>query len=50
MKLDEMYARMSSIPLKAAQKHIGLKVVGIAGWRWMTKVINDKLKEGEEVY
>ena len=31
MKVDKMYARMSAILLKAAQKHIGLKAEGMAG-------------------
>ena len=49
MNVYEMYARMSAILLKAAQKHIGLKVVGMAGRCWMMKQINDKLKEREDV-
>ena len=39
-----MYACMSVILLKAAQKSIGLKSVRMAGRCWMTKEINDKLK------
>ena len=31
MKVDDMHARMSAILLKAAEKHIGLKAVGMAG-------------------
>ena len=44
-----MYVHMSAILLKAAQEHIGLKVVGMVGRGWMTKKINDKLKDREEV-
>ena len=40
---------VSAIPLKASQKHIGLKTVGMAGWCWMIEHVNDKLKEREEV-
>ena len=49
MKVDKVYALMSAILLKAAQKHIGLKAVGMVGRCWMMKEINDKLKEREEV-
>ena len=48
MKVDEMYARMSAIPLKAVHKHIGLKAVGMAGWCWITKEINERLKERQK--
>ena len=40
---------MSAILLKAAQKHIGMKVVGMVGRCTMTKEINDNLKEREVV-
>ena len=40
---------MSAIPLKAAEKHIELKALGLAGRCWMTEEINNKLKEREEV-
>ena len=49
MKVDEMHARMSAILLKAAQRHNGLKAVLMDGRCWMTKEINDKLKERQEV-
>ena len=49
LKVDEMHARMCAILLRAAQKHIGLNAVGMAGLCWMTKVINDKTKERDEV-
>ena len=45
MKVEEMHTRMSAIQLKAPKKHIGLKAVGKAGRYWMTKRINDKMKE-----
>ena len=38
-----------SILLKAAPKHVGLTAVGMARRCWMTKEINNKLKEREEV-
>ena len=44
MKVDEIYARMSVIILKA-----GLNAVGLAGRCWMMKEVNDKLKERAEV-
>ena len=41
---------MSAILLKEAQKHTGLKAVGMAE-RWLiTKEINDKLEDREEVH
>ena len=49
MKVDEMNARMYVIQLKATHKHIGLKAVGMAGRCWMTKDINDKLLDLEDV-
>ena len=49
MKVDKMYGRMSTVLLKAAQKHIGVKAVGMAGQCWLAKEINDKLKEQENV-
>ena len=54
MKANEMHSRMCAILSyailsKAAQKHIGLKAVGMAGRCWMTKDINDKLKVREQV-
>ena len=42
------YAHKSAILLKAAQKHIGLKAVGMAGRCSITKEINDKLKKRKE--
>ena len=45
MIVDKIHARLSAILLKATKKHVGLKVEGMAGWRWMMKEINDKLKE-----
>ena len=39
---------MCAILLKAAIKHIGLNVVGMAGRCCVTKQINDKLKGREE--
>ena len=45
-----MYVRMSAVLLMAAQGHIGLKAVGMAGRCWMTKEINDKVKKREEVH
>ena len=47
--MDEMQAHMSVSLLKAAKKHNGLKVVGMVGRCWMTKEINNKLKERQEV-
>ena len=47
--MDEMCERMSAILLKAAQKQTRLKVVGMAGRCWITKEMNNKLKEREEV-
>ena len=47
MKVDKMDARTSAILLKAVQKHIGLKAVGMDGRCSMTTEINDKLKELE---
>ena len=41
---------MSVILFKAGQNHIGQKAVRLAGRCWMTKEINDKLKEREEVH
>ena len=49
MNVDEMYAHMSAIPLKAAQTHIGLKAEGMTGRCWLKKEIKDKLKERERV-
>ena len=43
-----MHVRMSTILLKATQKHIGLKAVGMAGRSRMTKDISDKLKKREK--
>ena len=45
-----MYACLSAILLKAAQKHIGLKAMGMVGRCWMMKEINDKLKEREDTH
>ena len=50
MKVDEMHARMRTILLEAAQKHIALKVVGMAWQCWMTKEIFDKYIEREGVH
>ena len=47
--MDEMHAHMSAILMKADKKHIELKVVGMAGQCWVTKEMNDKLKEQQEV-
>ena len=44
-----MCAHMCVILLTAAQDHIGLKAVGMAGLCWMMNVINDKFKERKEV-
>ena len=40
---------MSAILLKAVQKHIGMKVVGMVGRCTMAKEFNDNLKEREVV-
>ena len=49
MKVEGMHACIRAVLLKVAPKHIGLKAVGMAGRCWMTKEINDKLKERQEV-
>ena len=49
MKVDEICLHMSAILLKADQKHIALKAVGIAGRHWMTKEINNKMNEKQKV-
>ena len=48
MNMDEMHARVSEILLRQ-QKQIWLKVAGMVGRCWMTKEINDKLMEREDV-
>ena len=36
-------------PNEDCKKHIEMKAVGMAGRYWMTKEINDRMKEQEEV-